>query len=212
MRKHSLHVMTTGQQELARVAEIAGQCPTELIDVLHIREKQRGAGEITAWYAALKPLFAQSAVHINDRLDAALAVGAPGVQLAYNSLSVSQSRRILPPSVSIGCSVHSAEEAAAAAEQGADYVLYGHIFDSNSKPGLAPRGIQALADVVKACSVPVIAIGGIEPGNVDEVLSTGCAGVAVLSSVLLHAEPAAQIRRFREAIDRSHHNLRSGLN
>lgn len=210
MRKHALHVMTTGRQELRQVADIAGLCPTELIDVLHIREKSRGAREIAQWYAALQPLFSLSGIYINDRLDAALAVQAPGVQLAYNSLSVQQSRLILPAGTRIGCSVHSVEEAVQAADDGADYVLYGHIFETRSKPGLAPRGVQALADVVAACPVPVIAIGGIEPDNVEDVLSSGCAGIAVLSSVLLHSEPAAQIRRFRQALDRSHHIPRSG--
>lgn len=211
MSKHALHVMTTGRQELQQVAAIAERCPTELIDVLHIREKSRGAREIAQWYATLQPLFPMSSVYINDRLDAALAVQAPGVQLAYNSLSVSQSRGILPAATRIGCSVHSVEEAVQSAREGADYVLYGHIFDTQSKPGLAPRGVRALAEVVEACPVPVIAIGGIEPDTVEEVLSTGCAGIAVLSSVLLHSEPASQIHRFRQAIERSHHLPRSGL-
>lgn len=211
MRKHALHVITTGKQPLNEVADILQNCPTQAIDVLHIREKALGAREITEWYTRLKPLLQTSAVHINDRLDAALAVQAPGVQLAYNSLSLGDSRRILPSSTRIGCSVHSAEEAAAAADQGADYVLYGHIYESNSKPGLEPRGVKALGEVVRACVIPVIAIGGIEPDNVEEVLSTGCAGIAVLSSVLLHTEPASQILRFRDAIDRTHHIPRSGF-
>ncbi|WP_282936795.1 thiamine phosphate synthase [Paenibacillus sp. RC67] len=211
MRKHALHVMTTGKQPLSEVANILRHCPTQAIDVLHIREKALGAKEITEWFASLQPLFRESAVYINDRLDAALAVQAPGVQLAYNSLSVSDSRRILPAAARIGCSVHSVKEALTAAREGADYVLFGHIFESNSKPGLPPRGVKALTEVVNACNLPVIAIGGIEPDNVEEVLSTGCAGIAVLSSVLLHTEPASQIRRFREAIDRTHHIPRSGF-
>jgi len=210
LREYELHVMTTGRQELQQVAAIAALCPTELIDVLHIREKTRGAKEIVQWYETLKPLFPRS-VFINDRLDAALAVQAPGIHLAYNSLSVRQSRGIMPAAARIGCSVHSIEEAVQAANDGADYVLFGHIYATGSKPGLAPRGVRALAEVVEACPAPVIAIGGIEPGKVEEVLSTGCAGIAVLSSVLLHPEPAAQIRRFREAIDRAHHISGSGL-
>ncbi|MCR8631028.1 thiamine phosphate synthase [Paenibacillus radicis (ex Xue et al. 2023)] len=205
MKKHELHVITTGKQKPTEVAAIATQIPTHLIDVLHLREKQCGARELTDWYHTLQPLFDSTAIYMNDRLDAALAVGAPGVQLAYNSLSITQSRRILPASVRIGCSVHSAEEAAAAAQQGADYVLYGHIFDSSSKPGLPPRGIAALSEVVDACSIPVIAIGGIEPDNVDEVLSTGCSGIAVLSRILLHHDPAGQLVRFHEMLGQTRH-------
>jgi thiazole tautomerase (transcriptional regulator TenI) len=208
--KHELHILTTGKQELTEVAHIAAQCPTELVDVLHLREKNRGAHEITHWYTTLQSLFPRTAIYINDRLDSALAVRAPGVQLGYKSLSVGQSRRIMPAAVRIGCSVHSAEEAVEAALQGADYVMYGHVYESGSKPGLAPRGVAALATVVEACPIPVIAIGGIELEKVDEVLSTGCSGIALLSSVLLHTEPAQQMLRFREALNQTQYNPRRG--
>lgn len=204
-RKHELHVITTGKQELSELAGILTHCPTGLIDVLHLREKQRGARELAQWYETLAPLLPKSAVYINDRVDAALAAGAPGVQLGYTSLDARQSRRLLPAGVRIGCSVHSLEEAEQAVEAGADYVLYGHIFASGSKPGLEPRGLEALAAIVEACPLPVIAIGGMEPERMESVLATGCAGAAVLSSILLHPRPAEQIVRFREAIDRTHH-------
>lgn len=204
-RKHQLHVITTGKQELPELADLLAGCPIGLIDVLHLREKQRGARELTAWYESLKPLLPASSLYINDRVDAALAVGAPGVQLGYSSITVQQCRRLLPAGVRIGCSVHSREEAEQAAEGGADYVLYGHIYASGSKPGLEPRGLNALASMVEACPLPVIAIGGMEPERIEEVLATGCSGVAVLSSILLHPNPGEQIVRFREALDRTHH-------
>jgi thiazole tautomerase (transcriptional regulator TenI) len=210
MRKHELHVITTGQQQLAEVAYIASQCPTELIDVLHLREKHRGARELIEWYTTLKPLFTDALIYINDRLDAALAVQSPGIQLGFNSLSIRQSRQIMPSAIRIGCSVHTADEAVEAARQGADYVLFGHIYESGSKPGLAPRGLLSLTRVVEACPVPVIAIGGIDPDKVEEVLSTGCTGIAVLSSVLLHPQPAQQIYRYREALDQTQHSPRRG--
>ncbi|PZE21018.1 thiamine phosphate synthase [Paenibacillus xerothermodurans] len=210
MKRHELHLITTGKQELHEVKAIAVQCSTQHIDALHLREKQRGAGELTAWYAELHTLLPGTAIYINDRLDAALAVQAPGVQLGFRSLSVPQARRILAPSQRIGCSVHSEDEAVAAAQAGADFVMFGHIFATASKPGTPPRGIAALAEVVQACPVPVIAIGGIEPHNVDTVLSTGCSGVAVLSAILLHPDPASQLARFHEALERTQHSPRRG--
>ncbi|CAG7657323.1 Thiazole tautomerase [Paenibacillus allorhizosphaerae] len=196
-----LHVITTGQQELDAVAAILERCPGALIDVLHVREKHRSARELVDWHARLKPLLPQTAVVLNDRLDAALAANADGVQLTGGSLSAAQARRIAPPGMAVGCSVHSAEEAAEAARQGADYVIFGHVFATGSKPGLAPRGLDELAAAAKASPVPVIAIGGIEPKRVQAVISAGAAGIAVLSSVLRHAEPAGQIAAFREALD-----------
>lgn len=197
-----LHVITTGQQELETVAAILERCPGALIDALHVREKHRSARELVDWHARLKPLLPHTAVVLNDRLDAALAANADGVQLTGGSLSAQQARRIAPPGMAVGCSVHSAEEAAEAALQGADYVLFGHVFATGSKPGLAPRGLDALAEAAKASPAPVIAIGGIEPERVQSVLAAGAAGIAVLSSVLLHADSAGQIAAFREALDR----------
>uniref|UniRef100_UPI0004720B33 thiamine phosphate synthase n=1 Tax=Paenibacillus ehimensis TaxID=79264 RepID=UPI0004720B33 len=77
--------------------------------------------------------------------------------------------------------------------------------------GLQPRGLNGLAEAVEAADVPVLAIGGIEPQLVDDVLSTGAAGIAVLSSVLLHADPPGQIAAFRESLDRTKHTPRRGL-
>lgn len=200
MLSHSLHIITTGRQELSCLKSIVSNWEPGQVDALHIREKSLGAREIARWYSELAEAIPHTPVYINDRLDAALAAGAPGVQLGFASLPPETARRILPATTRIGLSVHSREEAADAHLRGADFVLFGHIFETASKPGLPPRGTEALRQVVDACSLPVIAIGGIEPVNTPEVLATGCAGIAVLSSVLLHPDPEGQIRRFREAM------------
>lgn len=208
MREHALHLVTTGKQELGQVVAMLAGCPAGFVDVLHIREKHRSARDHLAWYEALAAALPQTAVYINDRLDAAAAVRAPGVQLGYGSLPPKLARAVVPAGTAIGCSVHSREEAKQAADAGADYVLYGHIYASGSKIGVAPRGTESLAEVVAAAPVPVIAIGGIEPHRVDDVLATGCAGVAVMSSVFAHERPVEQIRRFREALDACKHSPR----
>lgn len=212
MRKHALHVITTGGQSLDEAAHALRSCRTEMIDALHIREKHLGARELMHWADTIGPLIPNTALIINDRLDVALASHAQGVQLTGSSLTPSQARSVAthslktassPTKLLLGCSVHSPEEAARAADLGADYVLFGHIFPTGSKPGLAPRGLQALRHTVEASSVPVIAIGGITPDNTDDVLAAGCAGIAVLSSILAHRDPAGQTERYREALDRS---------
>ncbi|NTZ18831.1 thiamine phosphate synthase [Paenibacillus sp. JMULE4] len=210
-RLHALHIITTGRQELEEVAAILKRCPVSFIDVLHIREKHRSAHELVQWHAMLKPLLPQTKVVLNDRMDAALAASADGVQLTGNSLSPAEARAIAPTGMTIGCSVHSANEAAEASLQGADYVIFGHVYPTGSKPGIPPRGIAVLRQTVIAANVPVIAIGGIEPQTVDDVLSTGAAGVAVLSSVLLHSDPVGQVYAYREALDRTKHKPRRGF-
>jgi len=105
----------------------------------------------------------------------------------------------------VGRSVHEPEEALRAAEAGADYVTFGHVFPTNSKPGLPPRGIQMLADIVAALDVPVLAIGGINAANLNEVLATGCAGIALISAILSAKEPRQAARELRTALDASPH-------
>lgn len=110
-----------------------------------------------------------------------------------------------------GASVHTCDEARRAVELGAAYVTFGHVYRTRSHPGELPHGIAALADVVRCVDAPVLAIGGITPDNLDQVLATGCAGVAVISAVIAQPDPAAATRRLRELLDSSPHRPRHPL-
>ena len=110
-----------------------------------------------------------------------------------------------------GASVHTYDGARKAVELGAAYVTFGHVFWTRSHPGEPPQGITALADVVRCVDAPVLAIGGITPDNLDQVLATGCAGVAVISAVIAQVDPAAATRQLRQLLDRSPHRPRHSL-
>jgi thiamine-phosphate pyrophosphorylase len=121
-------------------------------------------------------------VLVNDRLDVALAAGAHGVHLRADSVAASRVRRMAPPGYVIGRSVHSAAEALhAAADGGADYLLFGTVFPTASKPGQAAAGERALAEIVAATSLPVVAVGGVTVATAPEVARTGAAGVAAIT-------------------------------
>lgn len=197
----SLHVITTGRQSLEELLGLVSGWKPGDVDALHLREKGRGARELWSWHEALSRAIPHTPVYINDRLDAAWAAKAPGVQLGYASLPPAAARRLLGPGTRIGVSVHSPEEAALAEGEGADYVIFGHIFPTASKQDLPPRGTDALQRVVQACRLPVLAIGGITPDNAAEVVATGCAGIAVLSGILEHPDPVGQLKRYREAMN-----------
>lgn len=197
---HVLHVITDGKTPLdevcAHVASIRHG-----VDYVHLREKHRPAGEQWDWALRLvDALGGPTRLIVNDRVDVAAALGAFGAHLPARGLPPAAARRALRPGQVVGVSVHSAEEAAAAEAQGADYVLFGHVFATGSKPGLPPRGLEALRDVVRRVAIPVIAIGGITPENVAAVLETGCAGVAVMSAVWSAARPAEAVNALREAM------------
>lgn len=211
MRKHALMLVTTGKQPLEEVKDILQQCDPDMIDMLQIREKHISAKQYLEWYIACQASLPQTAVMINDRVDAAAGVHAAGVQLAHHSINVQMARQLLPDHMMVGCSVHSIEEAQQAEQHGANYVIFGHIYATDSKLGKQPQGISALSQIVAAVSIPVIAIGGIQPKHVDEVLSTGCSGIAVMSGVLLHSNPRLQLAEYRSMLDSSTYEPRYTL-
>ena len=84
----------------------------------------------------------------------------------------------------IGASVHSVEDAKAAEEAGATYLTAGHIYQTQCKPGLAPRGIAFLKEVCEAVSIPVYGIGGIHEAQISEILQNGAAGACMMSEMM----------------------------
>ncbi len=168
---------------------------------VQLREKDLPAAELYRLAARLLPLVrrAGALLLINDRVDVALAAGADGVHLSGASLPVRAVRRLAGPRFIIGASVHSREEAVAAAEAGADYLVYGNVFETASKPGRCGRGVEALAEVCCAVRVPVLAIGGIGPANAALVAGAGAAGVAVMSAAMAAPDPAEVVRALQRA-------------
>ena len=140
---------------------------------------------------------------VNDRVDVAMAVGADGVHLAGKSLPPDAARALLGKGQLLGISVHGLGEAREAVEAGVDYVTFGHVYPTRSKPGLPPRGILELAEIVESVEVPVLAVVGIDTRNVHDVLGTGCAGIAVISAIGGARDPESEARRFRRALDAS---------
>lgn len=149
------------------------------VDVIQIRERDLEAGQLSRLTSSVVRLAegARTRVVVNDRLDVAVSSGAHGVHLAVRSLPVSAARRLAPDGFLIGRSVHDALELESAV--GADYVLAGTVWRSESKPAdrqwLGLEGLRALAD---AAPMPVIAIGGVSSERLADVATAGAAGAA----------------------------------
>jgi thiamine-phosphate pyrophosphorylase len=195
-RAHALHLIADQGDMGAVAAALRGG-----VGAVQVRNKSLPAADLLAAARVARPLCgaAGALLLVNDRVDVALACGADGVHLAGRSLPPADARRIFPRL--LGVSVHDVAGAVAAAAAGADYVTFGHVFPTPSKPGLPPQGLAALRAVVEAVDIPVLAIGGIGPANAAEVLAVGCAGVAVISSILAASDPEAAARRLRAALD-----------
>lgn len=109
----------------------------------------------------------------------ALACDAAGVNLPERDIPVREARRLLGERL-IGRSVHSLETAVAAEEDGADYVIYGPVWQSKSHPEVEPVGVDALAAVARALRIPVLAIGGVTQERIAECQRAGAVGYAAI--------------------------------
>jgi thiamine-phosphate pyrophosphorylase len=151
------------------------------IDLIQLREHDLEAADLAALTRDLLGVTRGAATRlvINDRLDVALACGADGVHLRATSIPVDAARRIAPAGFLIGRSVHGVDDAAEAA--GADYLIAGTVFASRSKPGAhSLLGVDGLGEIARLVDMPVLAIGGVDRGQVDAVAESGAAGFAAI--------------------------------
>ena len=148
-------------------------------------------------YARLLALGDTSGVPVvvNDRIDLALALGH-GVHLTEGSLPTRIARSLLPAGALIGRSTHDLESALRADAEGADYVVFGPVFDTPSKRSYGePLGLEALAGVTRVLRIPVFAIGGIGPAEVEGCLRSGAHGVALIRAVWAAPSPGQALEQ-----------------
>jgi thiamine-phosphate pyrophosphorylase len=154
------------------------------VSLIQIREKsltQRTLYELTR-RAALLVRETPTKLLVNDRFDVALAAGANGVHLTSSSISADLVRKTCGTDFLIGASTHSLAEAHAARSGGADFVVFGPVFETESKRAFGePQGLNRLREVVDdSDGVPVIAIGGISIEHVGECFAVGAKGIAAI--------------------------------
>jgi thiamine-phosphate diphosphorylase len=122
---------------------------------------------------------------VNDRLDVALAVGADGVHVGQDDMPAAVARKLIGPGKILGVSVENVAQAQAALADGADYVGASPIFATPTKTDAPPpMGIEGLQELARGCTLPIVAIGGLNAANAAAVLRAGAAGLAVVSAIV----------------------------
>lgn len=121
---------------------------------------------------------------INDRVDIALAVGADGVHVGQEDLSCSVIKRNISKNLIVGVSVHNVEEAMRAELDGADYIGCGALFNTSTKENTKKLKIEELIKIKENVKIPVVAIGGINEENIEELYDSNIDGIAVVSAIL----------------------------
>lgn len=150
-------------------------------DMIILREKDLDESEYMIMAEKIKKICADSETLfcINKYKDIAEKTGCDALQLSYHDFMKYEKKGI-----PTGVSVHSCEEAVSAAEYGADFLIAGHIFETDCKKGVPPRGIKFLTEIIENVEIPVYAIGGINSGNESSVYECGASGVCIMSGYM----------------------------
>jgi thiamine-phosphate pyrophosphorylase len=201
-----LCLVTDRHQSRGRdLVDVISECLAAGLPAVQVREKDLPAAELLTLCSRLRgPTREHGALLIvNDRVDVALATGADAVQRTSTSLPIDHIRAIAGRRLRIGASVHSLDEAVEAEARGADWIVFGPVYDTPSKRRYGgPQGLDALAKVTGRVHIPVVAIGGVTPARVADVRRAGATGVAVIAAILDAASPADAVRRFLERLAR----------
>jgi thiamine-phosphate pyrophosphorylase len=158
------------------------------VDYVQLREKDLDGGPLAALVDQLvrspeKVAFpgrpsSSSRLLVNERMDVARACEADGVHLPADSLPVAAVRGAVGGGWTISAACHSLEEVRAASEAGADLVMVAPVFDTASKPGMQPMGLERFAEICARSPIPVFALGGVTPENARSCIAAGAKGVA----------------------------------
>ena len=184
------------------IAEIARQAISGGADILQLRAKSLPDRQILKIGRVIKSLAQKSNTLfvLNDRADLAQIIDADGVHLGQQDLPVKDARKILGAHKIVGLSTHSAEEADAAEKEGADYIAIGPIFRTATKPKATPLGPEIIARIRDKVRVPFVAVGGINLGNLEQVLACGAQGVAVCRAIITAKDVRAATKEFRRRL------------
>ena len=171
-------------------------------DVIQLRDKSASSAQLIREAKRLLPVTraARIPLIINDRVEVVDAVGADGVHLGQDDGPIEEARRLLGSTRLIGKSTHSFEQALAAEREGADYIGFGPIFPTPTKPEYASIGTSLIQEVLMRVKVPVVCIGGIDPTVLRSVLAAGATCVAVVRAVCSADDPERAARRLKQTL------------
>jgi len=183
--KPTLYVITDENLLKENLIEAVEEAIKGGADIVQYRAKNKETKEMYQEAVQLKKIcsFYKKPLIINDRVDIALAVNADGVHVGQDDMPVEVVRRLIGFDKILGLSTKTLEQVEEANKLPVDYIGFGSIFPTRTKENVQIAGIDNLKEAIKKSIVPVVAIGGINLENVQQVLDVGCENVAVVSAV-----------------------------
>ena len=172
------------------------------VDLLQLRAKNYPARDIEKLAEELRGVTAAHNLPliINDHPEIARDVGAEGVHLGQDDLPIAEARKIVGAECAVGKSTHSVDQAIRAFYEGADYIGFGPIFATPTKPDYLPIGLDEIEKVHDAVRIPIFCIGGIKLDNLAKVIEAGARRVVSVSGLLQAADPAEYARSAKQML------------
>lgn len=172
------------------------------VDVLQLRAKKLTSQEIERLARLMLPITRSHGVPlvINDHLEIAAAIGSEGVHVGQDDDAVAKARAVVGPSCFVGKSTHSLAQALAAQAEGADYIGFGPLYATGTKPDYVPIGLNDITEVHRRVTLPIFCIGGVNAGRLDEIIAAGARRVVVVSAFLLAADVCDEVQRLKKRL------------
>ena len=189
-------ILDLGYVEIRDCGKMAEAMIAGGVDLIQLRAKELTSAQIAEIAAELHRLTAERGVPliINDHPEIARIVPAEGVHLGQDDMPIAEARQVAGANCMVGKSTHSVDQAIRAFYEGADYIGFGPIFATPTKPDYPPIGLSEIQKVHDAVRIPIFCIGGIKLDNLPEVLAAGARRVVIVSG-LLQARDAAEYAR-----------------
>ena len=173
------------------------------VSIIQLREKNLTTNQYYQLAKQVKEITDayQVPLIIDDRLDICLAVDAAGLHIGDDELPVSVARKVLGPEKILGVTAKTVKRALEAETAGADYLGTGAIFPTTTKENAPITLISTLKTICQAVAIPVVAIGGLTSENIDQLIGTGIAGVAVVRDLMQAEDIEAKTQAFLTKLD-----------
>jgi thiamine-phosphate pyrophosphorylase len=172
------------------------------VDLLQLRAKKESVKEILSIARELAPLCRAAGILflLNDHPELVIEAEADGAHVGQEDLSVAEARRLAGPGAIIGKSTHSLVQALTAAKESPDYIGFGPLFATPTKPDYQPIGTEFIQEIHATLSLPIFCIGGITRSNLPQILKAGARRAVIVSDLLQSLDPVTQTSACKELL------------
>jgi thiamine-phosphate pyrophosphorylase len=193
-------IIDTAYLEQKDVTYFAHELVKGGVDIIQLRAKQESLDQIETMAKAIHQITqkAQIPFILNDYVELAAKLGVEGLHVGQEDMPLKEVKRLMPSQTLIGKSTHSLKQALATQEEHPDYIGFGPLFATQTKPTYVPIGLNSIPEVHQKVSLPIFCIGGIKLNNVETVLQAGAKRVVVVSGIMQASSPRQECLKFKQ--------------